>query len=183
MLGRLVLLRVITFAIGAASIATVASAQDSTASRAPLIAARDTARRITGLRSPIAAGLLGAVVPGAGLAYARDWTGAASTFVRTLGSIGAGSLLLVVDRCTFAFLNDTRCNPGVLWPQHAVGVGFVGYGGWVWATSAIKAVRLVKDFNAIEVQNQRSGLFRFEPAVFPPDSPAGLWAAGIHAAW
>lgn len=183
MLGKGVVLRVITIAIAAARIVTVASAQDSTVAKVSLTAAPDTTPPIGRLRSPVVAGVLGTVVPGSGLAYAGEWTSAASTFFRTFGSIGAGSFLLFVDQCTFSFLNDTRCNPGVLWPQHAVGVGFIAYGAWVWASGAIEAVGLVRGFNAIKRRNQRSGRFRFEPVIFAPRTPDGRWAAGIHAAW
>jgi hypothetical protein len=185
MLGRGFLVHAIAFVIGAPRIPAVSPAQDSTASRAPFPASSDTTRRVSGLRSPLVAGVLGSAVPGAGLAYAGHWIDAGRTYLGTISGFGLGYFFVSAGPCLFAFYASKSCNPGDISPQHTLGIGLIASGAVLWARAAIDAVHLVKADNAnkLPYRYRHTGSVRFEHAIFAPRTPDGSWAAGIHAAW
>ena len=182
MYGRSALLRVLATVIVASGIAVVASAQDSTSTATP-IANRDTSRHIEGLRSPGTAAVLGTVIPGAGLLYARQWARAAGTYFGAISGIGLRALMMTADRCTFTFLSGKSCDPGPVWPQRTLGIVAIGSGVALWAYGAVDAARIVRRDNAEKLEGRRAGVIDAQPTIFAPGARGDPWSLGVHAKW
>lgn len=159
----------------------LASAQDSTHSNAATIVRSDTTSHVAGLRNPVAAAVLGTVVPDAGLAYAGHWLSAAGTYFVSVGSIGAGGMLMIGDRCTFSL--DSSCNPGRVWPQRTLGVGLIALGVGTWAYNAVDAYRIVKHANAKKLTDRGLSLDSVTPMLSVPTARGEPWIVGVHASW
>jgi hypothetical protein len=158
-----------------------ASAQDSTHSSPAAIVRSDTTSHVAGLRNPVAAAVLGTVVPGAGLAYAGHWLSAAGTYFVSVGTISLGSVLMVGDRCTFSL--DSGCNPGRVWPQRTLGVGLIALGVGTWAYNAVDAYRIVKHENATKLTDRGLSLDSVTPMLSVPIARGEPWTIGVHASW
>ncbi|MGI8547461.1 MAG: hypothetical protein ACR2M1_09005 [Gemmatimonadaceae bacterium] len=180
MLGRRAALLAIA-CTAAAWTSTAALAQDSTASHAASHIVSDTAQHVTGLRSPATAAVLGAVIPGAGLAYAGQWRRGVGTYFTAVGGVGLGAMALVLDRCTFSFSGS--CDPGTLWPQHALALGVIALGLGTWAYGAVDAARIVERNNARELAGRGQAFGSIGPTVIAPSEAGAPWAVGVHASW
>jgi hypothetical protein len=126
-------------------------------------------------RSPKRALILGSLIPGAGHIYSGEYWRGFWTYEATVGGIGGGILTFLLNRCTFSFLNTTRCNPGPEWPHQVLGVAMVGIGIWDWISSARDAPHAAERANAKH---------RPKPAVTPiieapADSHSG-WRVGTE---
>lgn len=184
MLREAATLMMLVLGASAGAVST-ASAQDSTTSyTAPSPPTTpDSAPPVAGLRNPGTAAVLGTLIPGAGLAYAGQWVRGVGTYFGTIGTVALGSGLVFIDRCTFAFSDSGRCNPGTVWPQRTLGVGLIATGLGLWAYSAVDATRIVKRNNARKIAGRRAMFGNIEPAVAAPGAPGDPWMLGVHATW
>jgi hypothetical protein len=132
-------------------------------------------------RSPHRALLLGTLIPGAGHIYAGEYLTGILTYEATLGAIGGGALVYVVDNCTFSFsfLSTSTCKPGRAWPHQLLGVTMVGLGIWKWISSARDAPSAAERANARHGE-QRSSI---APYIAPFSGPADATDLGVSIHW
>ena len=133
------------------------------------------------LKSPVAAAVLGTIIPGAGLAYAGHWGRGVGTYFTSVGTIGLGAMLMVADRCTFSF--DSGCNPGRVWPQRTLGVASIAFGLGTLAYGAIHAYRIVERSNESNISDMRANRITIQPVLQVPAIAGTAWALGVHATW
>ena len=98
-------------------------------------------------RNPTTAAVLGALVPGLGHVYSTEYLKGVGIFYGTGSLLGLGTLIYVVDRCTFAF-SAAPCNPGPQWPHRTLGTVLIAGGVGAWVVSAIDAPRAARRENA-----------------------------------
>ena len=151
------------------------SAQDS--SRATADSASTPATTL--YRDPHRALIFGSLIPGAGHIYAGEYWRGFLNYEMTVGAIGGGVLVFIVDKCTFSFLSATRCDPGPQWPHQVLGVTVVGLGLWQWISSARDAPR------AAERANERHGrkTAQAKPMIEAPAGSHGDWRVGVAIPW
>ncbi len=159
----------------AAALTSPLSAQDS--SRATADSALTPAT--TPYRNPHRALIFGSLIPGAGHIYAGEYWRGFLNYEMTVGSIGMGVLVFIVDKCTFSFLSTTRCDPGPQWPHQALGVLTVGLGVWQWVSSARDAPRAAERANA----KHRRKAAEAKPIIEAPVGSHGDWRAGVAIPW
>ena len=138
-----------------------------------------TSSTVSLYRNPHRARVLGSLIPGLGHIYAGEYVRGFLTYEATVGAIGTGTLVFIVDKCTFTFLNATPCQSGPAWPHQVAGVALVGLGIWTWVSSARDAAR------AAERANDRHQL-RFRtvtPIIEPFSGPANASKAGVSVSW
>jgi hypothetical protein len=97
----------------------------------------------------------------------------------TVGAIGGGVLVFMVNKCTFAFLSTTKCDPGPEWPHQAFGVALVGMGIWKWISSARDAPHAAERANARH--DARSSAVT--PFIAPFSGPAKESEIGVSLHW
>lgn len=141
--------------------------QDSTSSATPLY------------RDPQRAQVLGIILPGAGHFYAGEYLRGYGTWVVTVVGIGMGPVIYNLDRCTFAFLSASECDPGPKWPNRLLGVFMVGAGVWTWVSSARDAPHAAERAN----ERRKSRRLRVNPLVEPSAAPDPRLRAGIAIRW
>ena len=78
-------------------------------------------------RNPHRALVLGSLIPGAGHIYAGEYLHGFLTYEGTVGAIGMGTLVFIMDRCTFTFLNAEPCKSGPAWPHRVAGATIVAW--------------------------------------------------------
>ena len=126
-------------------------------------------------RNPTTAAVLGVVVPGLGHVYSTEYLRGVGIFYGTGSLIAVGTLVYVVDRCTFAFLNPEPCDPGPQWPHRTLGTILIAGGVGAWVVSAIDAPRAARRANA------RHGFGpQWSPLVEPRHDGVGV---GLTATW
>ena len=127
-------------------------------------------------RDPHRALVLGSVIPGAGHIYAGEYLRGFLTYEATIGTIGLGVIAFIIDKCTFTFLSDTKCESGPAWPHQLLGVTLVGLGIWEWVSSARDAP------HAAERANARHGV-GVTPFIAPFSGPAHASEIGVSVHW
>lgn len=130
-------------------------------------------------RNPQRARVLGILLPGAGHIYAGEYLHGVLAYEGTVGGIGSGVLIFMVNKCSFAFFSPTTCNPGPEWPHQALGVVFVGMGIWEWVSSARDAPHAAERANARH--NPRSSAV--SPFIDPFSGPANESDIGVSLHW
>lgn len=130
-------------------------------------------------RNPHRALVLGSLIPGAGHIYAGEYVHGFLTYEATVGAIGVGTLVFIVDKCTFTFLSATTCKSGPAWPHQVAGVALVGLGIWTWISSARDAPR------AAERANDRHRLrsLTVTPVIDPFSGPSNGAKVGVSVHW
>jgi hypothetical protein len=107
-----------------------------------------TSRAREPYRNPQRALILGTLLPGAGQIYAGEYLTGILAYEATVGAIGAGTLVFVMDNCTFTFLSTSTCKPVAEWPHQLLGATMVGMGIWKWISSARDAPHAAERANA-----------------------------------
>jgi hypothetical protein len=138
-----------------------------------------TSSTVSLYRSPHRARLLGSLIPGAGHIYAGEYVRGFLTYEATVGAIGMGTLVFIMDKCTFTFLNATPCKPGPAWPHQLAGVAVVGMGIWMWVSSARDAPRAAERANDRHEMRSR----RVTPLIEPFSGPANASKVGVSVHW
>ena len=128
-------------------------------------------------RDPHRAQVLGTILPGAGHFYAGEYLRGYGTWVVTVTGIGMGPVVYNLDRCSFAFLSGSECNPGPKWPNRLVGVFMVGAGVWTWISTARDAP------HAAERANERHQSRRLRALIEPSADPGPNLRAGVAIRW
>ena len=167
----------------------IATANSPIAAQGPTPLTADTATvpdtsahaAIRHLPSPVTAAVLGTIIPGAGLAYAGHWGSGVGTYFTSVGTIGLGAMLMVLDHCTFSF--DSGCNPGRVWPQRTLGVASIALGLGTWAYGAVRAYRIVERSNERKSSSLHTDRITIEPLIQVPAIAGTGWALGVHATW
>jgi hypothetical protein len=126
-------------------------------------------------RDPHRALVFGSLIPGAGHIYAGEYVTGVLTYEATVSAIGTGTLVFLVDKCTFTFLSTTTCKPGPEWPHQLLGASMVGLGIWKWISSARDAP------HAAERANERHGgkAAQISPYIAPFSGPSGGTEVGV----
>jgi hypothetical protein len=159
-----------------------------TAASAASLEAQDTTRIVKDsasipsqrlYRDPHRAQVLGTILPGAGHFYAGEYLRGYGTWVLTVTSIGMGPVVYNLDRCTFAFLDASECNPGPKWPNKLAGVFMVGAGIWTWVSSARDAPHAAERAN----QRHQSRRLQVTPLVEPSAQAGAKLRAGLAIRW
>ena len=130
-------------------------------------------------RDPFRAQLLGAILPGASHFYAGEYLRGYATWITTVVGIGMGPVIYDLDRCTFAFLSASKCNPGPKWPSHLLGAFMVGGGVWAWVSTARDAPHAAERAN----KRHQSRSLKAVPLVEPSADPDPNLRAGIAIRW
>jgi hypothetical protein len=130
-------------------------------------------------RDPHKARVLGTIFPGAGHIYAGEYLRGYGYYLGTVGGVGMGVMVFIVDRCTFSFLNATSCDPGPQWPHQALGIAMVGAGLWSWISSARDAAHAAERANASHEHRKLS----VKPLIEPASEPNARLHAGLKVAW
>lgn len=130
-------------------------------------------------RNPHRALVLGTLIPGAGHIYAGEYVTGILTYEATVTAIGGGTLVFLVDKCTFAFLSTSTCKPGPQWPHQLLGVTMVGLGIWKWISSARDAPSAAERANARH-RGQTSAL---TPYIAPVPGAADATDVGVSIHW
>lgn len=81
----------------------------------------------------------GFLYPGGGQYYLGEYRHGAAITVQSLALLGAGTLALVVDNCTFHFSDQGLCVAHRHFGQWAIGSALLAAGAWVWARGAVEA--------------------------------------------
>ena len=111
-------------------------------------------------RSPKRALILGSVIPGAGHIYAGEYVHGFVAYEATVGGIGGGVLMFMLDRCALEAVRllfsgrTTTCKSGPQWPHQALGVALVGAGIWEWISSARDAAHAAERANAKHLRHR-----------------------------
>jgi hypothetical protein len=152
------------------------------------LAAQDTTRatpdstisKSPGLyRNPHRARVFGTLIPGAGHIYAGEYLRGILAYEGTVGGIGSGVLIFMVNKCTFAFFSPTTCNPGREWPHQALGIAIVGMGIWEWVSSARDAPHAAERANARHTARSSA----VAPFIAPFAGPANVSEIGVSLHW
>jgi hypothetical protein len=130
-------------------------------------------------RSPHRALVFGSLIPGAGHIYAGEYLRGIGTYEVTVGAIGLGTMVFLVNKCTFTFLSGSTCKSGPEWPHQALGIAVVGIGIWGWISSARDAPRAAERANARHAARS-SGV---TPFIAPFSGPANATQVGVSVQW
>jgi hypothetical protein len=130
-------------------------------------------------RSPQRALVLGSLIPGAGHIYAGEYGRGFLRYEATVGAIGMGALVFIMDRCTFTFLNAEPCESGPAWPHQLAGITLVGVAIWSWISSARDAPRAAERANERHRLRSRS----VTPIIDPFSGPASGAKVGVSVHW
>ena len=130
-------------------------------------------------RNPHRALVLGSLLPGAGHIYAGEYLHGFLTYEATIGGIGMGTIVFIVDKCTFTFLNAEPCKSGPAWPHQLAGVALVGMGVWIWVSSARDAPRAAERANDRHQRHART----VTPIIDPFSGPANASKLGVSVQW
>jgi hypothetical protein len=129
---RSVLVACLCLALGWSGVARAQSQPDRPADK------RDTS--VTEI-TPEEARLYGFLFPGGGQYYLGESLHGATVTARSIGLLGAGTLTLVINNCTFHIEDMGRCTPRRHFGQTAIGALLIAGGAWVWAHAAVEAGR------------------------------------------
>lgn len=138
-----------------------------------------TSSAVRPYRDPHRALVLGSLLPGAGHIYAGEYLKGFGAYEVTVGAIGLGTMVFLLDRCTFTFLSTTRCNSGPAWPHQALGIAVVGIGIWQWISSARDAPRAAERANA----RHEARSSRVTPVIAPFSGAANASQIGLSVQW
>lgn len=127
-------------------------------------------------RDPRIAQVLGVVLPGAGHLYAGEYSRWYFTQVMVVSSLAMGEMFLESEGCIWFGGSCTRSRRRT---DRILGAGMVGYGAWLWISSARDAPR------AAERANERHGRTRRRVSVFvdPVITAGAAGNAGIAVRW
>lgn len=118
--------------------------------------ARDTA---LSAKSPEDARFYGFLFPGGGQYYLGENRHGAAVTAKSIALLGAGTLTLLIDNCTFHFSDQGQCTPHRHLGQVAIGSLLIAAGAWVWARGAVEAGR--------SAQQTRTGDIRSRTTIRP----------------
>ena len=90
-------------------------------------------------KSRMEARVYGFLFPGGGQYYLGEYRHGAAVTSQTIAVLGAGSLTLLVNNCTFNFSDAGSCTPHLGVRQLAVGSLLVAAGIWIWTRGAVEA--------------------------------------------
>jgi hypothetical protein len=138
-----------------------------------------TSSTVSLYRNPHRARLLGSLIPGAGHIYAGEYVRGFLTYEATVGAIGMGTLVFIMDKCTYTFLSATPCKSGPAWPHQVAGVALAGRGIWTWVSSARDAPRAAERANDRHQMRSR----RVTPLIEPFSGPANASKVGVSVHW
>jgi hypothetical protein len=169
-----VALRVVISLCLALFLAFPAGAQET--SRATVDSAAPTTVAL--YRSPHRARLYG-IIPGGGYVYSGEYLKGFVTYEETVGGIGAGILVFMVDKCTFSFLSYETCKPGPEWPHQLAGVALAGIGLWTWISSARDAPHAAERANA----RHKARTLTVTPIIEPLSGPRNRSQVGVSVLW
>jgi hypothetical protein len=128
-------------------------------------------------RNPRRALILGSIIPGAGYMYAGEYWHGVLAYEGTVGGIGTGILVFMVNKCTFQLWSD--CKPGPEWPHQAAGVALVGLGIWEWVSTARDAFHAAERANVRHAaESQRASLL-----INPMGGPSNATQIGMSVHW
>ena len=130
-------------------------------------------------RNPRRALLLGSLIPGAGHIYSGEYVRGFLTYEATVGAIGMGTIIIIVDKCTFTFLSGERCKSGPAWPHQLAGVAVVGAGVWMWVSSARDAPRAAERANDRHAMRSR----KVTPLIEPFSGADNASKVGVSVRW
>ncbi len=130
-------------------------------------------------RDPHKARILGSLIPGAGHIYAGEYLRGYGYYLGTVGAVGTGVMVFIIDRCTFSFLSTTSCDPGPQWPHQALGIAMVGAGIWNWVASARDAPRAAQRANT----RHEARTLLVKPIFAPGNEPNARLRAGLNLSW
>jgi hypothetical protein len=129
-------------------------------------------------RNPHRARILGALIPGAGHIYSGEYLRGFTAYEGTVGGIGGGILVFMINKCTFSFLSASSCDPGPEWPHRALGVAIAGMGVWAWISSARDAPHAAERAN--ERHAARASAIAPYIAPFSGDGNASEIGVSLH---
>jgi hypothetical protein len=138
-----------------------------------------TSSTVSLYRDPHRARVLGSLIPGAGHIYAGEYVRGFLTYEATVGAIGMGTIVFILDKCTFTFLSATPCKSGPAWPHQVAGVALVGLGVWTWVSSARDASRAAERANDRHQMRSRT----VTPIIEPFSGPANASKVGVSVHW
>jgi hypothetical protein len=133
-------------------------------------------------RNPRRALILGSVIPGAGHIYAGEYVHGFVAYEATVGGIGGGVLMFMLDRCALESLSllfggrTTTCKSGPQWPHQALGVALVGAGIWEWISSARDAAHAAERANARHLRHRAM----VTPVIQAPVEARSGWRVGTE---
>jgi len=133
-------------------------------------------------RNPKRALILGSVIPGAGHIYAGEYVHGFVAYEATIGGIGGGVLMFMLDRCALESLSllfggrTTTCKSGPQWPHQALGVALVGAGIWEWISSARDATHAAERANARHLRHRAT----VTPVIEAPVDARSGWRVGTE---
>jgi hypothetical protein len=123
--------------------------------------------------------VLGTLIPGAGHIYAGEYLRGFLMYEETIGAIGGGTTIFLVNNCTFTVGFSTTCKPGPEWPHQVLGVAVVGIGIWEWISSARDAPRAAERANARHGMGARI----ITPIIELLSGPANTSQVGVSVHW
>jgi hypothetical protein len=129
-------------------------------------------------RNPREALILGSLIPGAGHIYAGEYLRGVVNLYGTVGAIGLGAMVYLINNCALDFLNP-NCDSGPEWLHQAFGVAIVGLVSWKWISSARDAPHAAERAN----EKHRRKMARAKPIIGPAGGSHGGWHAGIEVPW
>jgi hypothetical protein len=155
----------------AACLTTSLLAQDTTVA--------ESGQTLTQYRDPHKARILGSIFPGAGHVYAGEYLRGYGYYLATVGAVGTGVMVFIIDRCTFSFLSATSCDPGPQWPHQVLGIAMVGAGVWSWVSSARDAPRAAQRANT----RHEARTILVKPIIGPGNESHAGFQAGLQLRW
>lgn len=135
--------------------------------------------RGTLFRDPQRALVLGSLIPGAGHIYAGEYVRGFVAYEVTVGAVGLGTMIFILDKCTFTFLNAEPCKSGPAWPHQLAGITVVGMGIWMWVSTARDAPRAAERAN----ERHRTRSRTVTPVIEPFSGPANSSKVGVSLRW
>lgn len=166
-------MRATALVIALLTVAVALPAQESTRARRARLGTADTL-----YRDPTAARVFGAIIPGAGHVYAGEYWRGLAYYEGTIGILGSGAMVYVLDKCTFTFLSDTPCKSPPAWRHQVAGVAIMAYGVGVWVYSAIDAGRAAERANKRYAERRAA----VTPFIGPQIDASGA-NVGLSFAW
>ncbi len=127
-------------------------------------------------RNPRLAQRLG-FIPGWGHVYSGEYLRGYATWVGTIGGVGMGPLVFMLNDCTFDLFST--CHPGPTWRYKVVGAAMTGMGLWVWFSSWRDAPHAAERANLRHDRNK----IKFAPILDHSAESGGQWRGGLRVSW
>ncbi len=151
---------------------SIASGQDT------LITPVDSASASTvkPYRNPELAQKLG-FIPGWGHIYSGEYLRGYAAWVGTIGGVGLGPLIFMLDDCTFAIL--TECHPRSTWRYKVAGAAMTAMGLWTWFSTWRDAPHAAERANLRHDRNK----IKIAPILGHSGESGGQWRGGLRVSW